>query len=372
MHFRPTFAEIDLRAITHNVHEYKKVLGETANIMTVVKADGYGHGSLPVMKAAMKAGVNWAGVALIEEAIELRSEIKDLPIFLLGGWTPASIESIVEYNITPTIFNTALASELNDYARKLNKQVKVHLKVETGMGRLGFSKSQFIEFIDNIGFYEFLTIDGIYSHLSSSDEENQTFTEKQIAKFKECVAILSGKFKPSWIHICNSAATGMYHLSSSNLYRLGISLYGLPPSENLDESIQLKDALSWKTSIVQLQWYPAGSPISYGRTYKSPGKRKIATLCVGYADGYSRLLSNKGQVLIKGQRVPIVGRVCMDMIMVDVTDIEGVQLWDEVVLIGKQEEDKISATEMASWLDTINYEIVTQITKRVPRVYVGE
>lgn len=369
MKYRKTFVEVDLDAIRHNLKEHKKFLPHGASMMAVVKADGYGHGSIPVLRAALEEGADWAGVALVEEAITLREAGFNLPILLLGGWSPDVIPAFIQYGITPSVFSPQSADELNRYAKQQGVEIKVHLKVDTGMGRLGLWKQQLIEFLASPEKYENLVIDGVFSHLSSADEDSD-FTSDQLRRFEELIQQVKQYANPSWVHIANSAGIIRIDEAMGNLFRLGISLYGQPSAVTLPENYRLREAISWKSQIVQIKQHPVNSPISYGKTFRTKRSSLIATVCTGYADGFSRHLSNRGFVLVRGRRAPVVGRVCMDMFMIDVTDIPDAALFDEVVIIGKQLNDTISATEMADWLGTINYEITCGISKRVPRVYV--
>lgn len=369
---RPTFLEVNLSAIRQNIKKHQKVLPAGASLMAVVKADGYGHGARQVLEAAIKEKVNWAGVGLIEEAIALREAGVSIPIAMLGGWHPDAIPYLFQYDITPNVYSFDLAEKINKFAEKIGRVIKVHLKIETGMGRLGFNEEQFVEFLQNRDSYPFLQLDGIATHLSSADEEEQEFTLGQVDRFFELLDRYSDRRQFNWIHICNSAGTTLLENSRGNLFRVGIGMYGMPPSQVENQDVMLVEAITWKSAIVQLQWFPPNSPISYGKTYYTDKETLVATICVGYADGYSRLLSNKGSMLIRGQRAPVIGRVCMDLTLVDVTHIKDVALGDEVVLIGRQKEEHISATEIADLIDTINYEVVCNVSKRVPRVYIDE
>lgn len=369
MQYRKTQAVINLNAILHNIKQHQNIIGSNKNLMAVVKANGYGHGAIPVLKAAIEQGVTWAGVSSAEEAIQLRKAGFNLPILLMGGWYPEAIPAFLEHDITPSLYSLNQAVLLNEFATKQKRCIGVHLKLETGMGRLGFAENQLSTFLEKLGVFPNIEIEGVFSHLSSADEQITDFTNKQIGIFKKRVKQLKQFTDVKWIHVANSAGTSTIDDGVSNLYRLGISMYGQPTSDHISQKLDLKEAITWKTAIAHLQDYPKGYPISYNRTFHTQKKSIIATVCVGYADGYSRLLSNKGIVLIKGQRAPIVGRVCMDMFMIDVTEIENVSLYDEVVLIGKQGQEYISATEMASWINTINYEVVCNISSRVPRHY---
>ncbi|MBU2514797.1 alanine racemase [bacterium] len=363
--------EIDLSKIRQNIRIHKSMLKSDDSILAVVKADGYGHGSVPVLKAALEEGVVWAGISSVEEAIILRNAGIEVPILLLGGWYPEAIPAFFCYSITPSLYSIELAKKLNEYAKSINTPIKVHVKLETGMGRLGFTKDQLNDFINAKNELDYLVIDGVYSHLSSADESDTTFSEEQSVKFHQMVHMLKENFPINWIHIANSAGISQLSSDRGNLFRLGISMYGQAPAPNLTKPLNLSEAITWKSSICHLQWFPPNYPIGYGRTYCTDKKTLIGTVAVGYADGYSRSLSNVSQVLVHGKRAPVVGTICMDMLMIDVSNIEDVEAFDEVVLIGKQGEDKISATEMANWINTINYEITCNISSRVPRKYIN-
>lgn len=368
-YYRNTYVTINLSAIEHNVAELKKSIPANAALMAVVKADGYGHGDTEVLLAAINAGAKWAGVALVEEAVKLRQNGFKLPILLLGSCPLDAYDTTIQKNITITIHSLETALSINRFAQQNKLTVPVHIKLDTGMGRLGFSENQLIVFLNDNKYFSHLEIDGLSSHLSSADEGDQDFSKAQLQKYHHLKALVKKQFNPKWLHISNSA--GMTELTEErgNLFRMGISMYGQPPSGTLKKPPVLEEALSFKSYIIQLQDHQKNKPIGYGRTFITKNTTKVATIAVGYADGYSRLLSNKGQVLIGGQRAPIVGNVCMDMIMVDVTNIPGVNLYDEVVLIGKQGSAYISATEIASLMGTINYEVTAIISKRVPRFY---
>ncbi len=368
--YRQTYLEINLEAIANNVKTFSRLLPEGAELMAIVKADGYGHGAIPVLKQAISAGVGWAGVALVEEALEIRNAGIDQPVLLLGSWSPSSLDVIFNNDITPVIHSNETAELVQNFLEARNEIGSVHLKVDTGMGRMGFSEKQLTQFVKDQNRFKNLKIAGFMSHYSSADEGDDTFSLSQLERFKACYEVLKNRHQIDWVHISNSAGISEITGDIGNLFRLGIGMYGQPPSPDLINPQHLEEAITWKSSVVQLQWHEKGSPISYGRTYHTTGKTLVATICVGYADGYSRRLSNNSDVLIQGRRVPVIGRVCMDMIMIDVTSIKkDVQVEDEVVLIGAQGSERITATEMAETLGTINYEITCNISKRTPRIY---
>ncbi len=367
---RPVWVEVDLENIKFNLNQVKKNIPEDTKIMAVVKADAYGHGVIPVAKAALEGGADRLAVALPEEGKELRENDFKLPIQILGEVLPNQIPILVENDLIPTISKLDTVQKLNELAEKKDIIKKVHVKIDTGMGRIGVFPDDAINFIKKVDSYDNIDIEGIMTHFAKADEEDKSYTYKQWERFQSVI----DKLKEIDIKIpikqaANSATIIDLPEFSLNMVRPGIMMYGLRPSHEVDESFKLKPALSWKAKIVYLKEVPSGTGISYGTTYVTKRKAKIATIPMGYADGFSRLLSNKGEVLINGKRAPIRGRVCMDQFMVDVTDIDNVNIGDELVLIGKQGNDELTATEMADLIGTINYEITCDITKRVPRVY---
>ena len=367
---RPVWAEVNLDNIKFNLKQVKKNIPEHTKIMAVVKADAYGHGVIPVAKAALEGGADRLAVALPEEGKELRENDFKLPIQILGEVLPNQIPILVENDLIPTISKLDTVQKLNELAEKKDIIKKVHVKIDTGMGRIGVFPDDAINFIKKVNSYDNIDIEGIMTHFAKADEEDKSYTYKQWERFQSVI----DKLKEIDIKIpikqaANSATIIDLPEFALNMVRPGIMMYGLRPSHEVDESFELKPALSWKAKVVYLKEVPPGTGISYGTTYVTKRKAKIATIPMGYADGFSRLLSNKGEVLINGKRAPIRGRVCMDQFMVDVTDIDNVNIGDELVLIGKQGNDELTATEMADLIGTINYEITCDITKRVPRVY---
>jgi len=367
---RPTRVEINLDNIAYNISEIQRRIGDKVNIMAVVKANGYGHGAVEVARIAIESGAQWLAVAMLEEAVELREDGIQSPILVLGLSPPAEAEELVKYKLAQAVCTRELAQALSAEARLMGQATKVHVKVDTGLGRLGILPEEVTGFISEISHLKGIEIEGIFTHFSAVDED-KSFTELQIKRFKELVVSL----EKAGIHIpvkhaANSAAVLDIPSSYFDLVRPGIMLYGLYPSLKVTHSIHLKPAMSFKTQVAYLKTVPAGISLSYGRTFITRKKSRIATLPVGYADGYTRALSNKGEVLIKGKRAPVVGRVCMDMILVDVSHIPDVKVGDEVVLFGRQDGAQLSVDEIASKMGTINYEVVCGIDRRVPRVYI--
>lgn len=369
---RPVWAEIDLKAIDFNCRFIKKLLKPKTEIMAIIKADAYGHGAVPVAHRVLVAGVTWLGVSTQEEALELRQVGITAPILILGFTSLEDSSITVSHEITQTVFTAEQGKALNEAAKKLHTKARVHLKIDTGMSRLGFAPNQkSIEIIKKLSQLPHLFIQGIYTHFADAGNPDKTSALKQLDLFRGFIEALENKgINIPLKHSANSAAILNLPDSQMDLVRAGIILYGLSPFQKGDGGQkQLKPALSFKTKIVHLKEVEIGTPISYGGTYIANRPSMIATLPLGYADGVNRLLSNRGEVLINGKKVPIVGKVCMDQLMVDVTEVEGVANGDEAVLIGKQDEQEISSDEVAEKLDTINYEIVCAISSRVLRRY---
>lgn len=372
---RPTWAEINLDNFKHNLTEIKKVTCSTAKLCAIVKADGYGHGAVEVAREALACGVSYLGVAFLDEAVELRENGITSPILILGFTPENQFDKILEYNITQTVYNINSAVILSECALKRNKKAKVHIKIDTGMSRIGFCPDTLTtaEF-KKLFLLKGLEVEGIFTHFARADERDKSCTNGQFQIFTEVVnTIEEDNYKIPIKHAANSAGILQYPETHLDMVRPGIILYGLYPSDEVARSlISLKPVMSLKTRVSNVKVLPKGRAISYGGTFITQRQSIIATLPVGYADGFSRLLSSKAQVLIKGQRAPVVGRICMDQCMVDITDVqESVSIGDEVILIGDDGNHRISAEEIAKLMGTINYEVVCGISKRVPRVYIS-
>jgi len=366
---RPTVAEIDLEALAFNYRQIRKRIPKGVSILGVVKADAYGHGALPVSLKLEKLGIAYLGVAIPEEGIVLRKGGVKTPILIFGGLFQRGAEEMLQYDLTAVAFEIESLRRLSKAAQKRGKRAKVHLKVDTGMGRLGVPFDRFPSFLKEVQSLPHLEIEGLLSHFSMTDEE-EDYTFSQWEKFQLAVAQAKEMgMGCRYIHMANSAIATAFPAFSGNLIRPGIMLYGSYPSPSFEKRIRLKPVLSLKTRIQFLKSVPAGTRISYGGTFVTRRESLIATLPIGYADGYSTHLSNQGEVLIRGKRVPVAGRVCMDMIMVDVTEVPGVSMGDEVILIGKQGKEWITADEIARKMGSIPYEILCLISKRVPRIY---
>lgn len=367
---RPTKAFIDLDAVAHNVGIVRKIVGPSVRIMAVVKADGYGHGAYPVAAVALKAGADWLGVANPTEGIALRERGLQTPIFVLGQTTKEELPKVLNYRFSQMVADADSIRRLAALAKKQRCRVGVHLKVDTGMGRLGAQPEKALPLAQRIMASPSLVLEGLMSHLAAADSEDQSHTQGQIKAFARILSLLKKHgIDPPLKHVANSAAVLTLPDSHFTLVRPGIMIYGLSPANNRPRSWGLRPALRLVTKVIFLKTVGAGTHISYGCTYTTKKRTRIATLPIGYADGYSRLLSSRGQVLIGGQRAPIVGRVCMDMLMVDVSHISGVKEGEEAVLYGCQGQEEITVEEVARLAQTVNYEIICSLGKRVPKFY---
>ncbi len=368
---RPTVAEIDLEALAFNYRQIRKKVPRGTKILAVVKADAYGHGALPISLKLEKLGVHYLGVAISEEGVALRKGGVKTPILILGGIYKDGAEEAIRYGLTPVVFDIESLTHLSKAAKRRGEKATVHIKVDTGLGRLGVPFDQFPVFLKELKKIPNIEIEGILSHFSMTDRE-EGYSSGQWEKFQKALATAKDEgVKSRYVHMANSANATLFPEYSGNMVRPGIMLYGSYPSSNFQSRIELKPVLTLKTRIHFLKPVPAGSRISYGGTFITRRQSLIATLPVGYADGYSTRLSNQGEVLIRGKRSPVVGRVCMDLIMVDVTDLSGVSHGDEAILIGKQGGEQITADEIAGKIGSISYEVLCLIGKRVPRVYKG-
>ncbi len=377
------WAEIDLTAIAHNVRELRRITRPQARLMAVVKADGYGHGAEAVARTALANGADMLAVARIDEGVQLRRAGLDVPILVMGPTFPAFTERIIDYDLIQSVTSLEEARGLAARAARRHRVIPVHLKVDTGMGRLGLvpdcgapGRDPMASPVAEVRALKALNgvrLDGIFTHFAAADEADKSFTELQLEIFSTFLERLSRAGIDTGLrHAANSA--GIIDLPESHFdaVRPGISLYGLYPSRAVDcRRIELRPALALKSRILQVKDVPAGFPVSYGMTWQAPHATRIATVATGYADGIQRRLSNRGQMLVRGVAVPIVGRVCMDLIMLDVGAVADAAAGDEVVIIGRQGDAEISADTVADLLETINYEIVFTNFARVPRRYLG-
>ena len=376
MDSRPTIAEINLSALRHNYFQLKKTIPEPCGILAVVKADAYGHGFMDVSRELDKMGITAFGVAFLAEGIQLRKAGIDRPILLLGGIYPGQEKKCIGYNLSTVVFNMEQAKALNLSAGKLYRKAQIHLKVDTGMGRLGIFHEDAPDFFREFKGLRNLDLEGIISHFAAADEldeEGQLYTDLQSKVFAEVVATARRQgFSPRYIHLANSAAAFSLELPFCNLVRPGIVLYGSIPSADFQGKMDLKPVMRVKSRIAMLKWVEPGNSISYARKFVSERKTLVASVPVGYADGYMRSLTNRGEALVRGRRAKVAGTVCMDWIMLDVTDVPEVSVGDEVILLGCDSDGNcVRAEELAEKAGTIPYEIFCGISKRVPRVYLG-
>ncbi len=370
---RPTWVEIDLNALRHNLLAIKKRVGPQIKILGIVKADAYGHGDFEVSRVLLDNGVEMLGIAILEEGIQLRDKGIKAPLLLLGGIFEEQIDTVIQYGLTPTVYDLKLAEVLSKRAYYFNTIMKVHVYVDTGMGSIGVKHDKAVEFVKFAKNLKNLLIEGIYTHCSSSDEKDSAFTKLQIKRFGDVLdALDASKACIPLRHMANSGAILGYPEAYFNMVRPGLSLYGLYPSEEVYRDIGLKPVMSFKTRVIHIKEMDTGDVVGYGRGYSIIKPTRVATLPLGYDDGYNRLLSNQGEVLIRGKKVFVIGRVCMDQCFVDVTNIKDVSVGDEVVLYGSQEQETIPIESIAKQLNTIPYEVTCSISKRVPRIYTNK
>ena len=365
---RDVYAEIDLSAIRHNFTQIRRHINKNSKFCVVVKANAYGHGAIPVSKAAVECGADFLAVATVDEGLELRRAGFNLPILILGLVPDDSAAVIVENNLTQAVSDFNLAEKLSIAAKNLNKIAKIHLKIETGMGRIGIAPENAAKLAKKISLLPNIELEGIFSHFADADSPDRTFTHNQIKIFTETAEkIKSAGVLIKILHIAESAAALDIPEAHFDMVRSGIINYGLYPAENFPKTIELRPAMKLFARISYLKNISAGVSIGYGREFVAKRNSVIATLPIGYADGYIRAYKNFF-VDIGGKLAPIAGRICMDQIMVDVTEIDDVKVGDEVILFGS---DKISIDDAAKHLKTINYEVTCLISARVPRIFIN-
>ena len=357
--FRPTWAEVDLGALKANLKRFKARMSRGVKLLFVVKANAYGHGAAPCALAAQSSGLaDWLGVSSVEEGVALREAGVRLPILVLGSLYPfESFLAAAEFGLTPTVASLESARRLAAVAERLGKRVDCHLKIETGMSRIGVRPAAAAAVVDYLSGQRLVCVQGVYTHLSCA-ESDAGFTRRQLAQFRQALRSMG---RVPLLHAANSAGALKYPGSRFDLVRPGLAIYG--------NYSGFEPVMSLKTKVVFLKTAPKGTPVGYGATFKTKRRSRIATLPVGYADGVSRGLSNEGSVLLGGRRCPIVGNISMDMAMIDVTGAPGVSVGDDAVLIGSQGSERITASEVAGALRTIPYEVTCSISSRVPRVY---
>ncbi|NPV10769.1 MAG: alanine racemase [Ignavibacteria bacterium] len=369
---RPTFAEINLSNLIFNYQSIAKKVGKDVLVMPVVKADAYGHGMIKCVEALLNTTPKpkYFAVALVEEAIEFKRKFPDVNVLVFGKIYPADFKFISRLKITPTVYDFSTLKGLAEYAEKSKTKINIHLKIDTGMGRVGIQLNELEDYLNFIKKNKSIYLEGVYTHFATSDHRDKTFALHQLDRFNTAIEITKSKIKNvKYFHAANSGAILDLPQSYFNIVRPGISLYGYYPSKETSESIPLKPVMSIKTKVAFLKWVEKNTSVSYGRTYFTNEKTQIGTLPIGYADGYNRLLSNKGKVIYRNKMYDVVGRVTMDQIMVNF-GCDDVSYEDEVIVLGSSESFKFDADDIAQILNTIPYEVCTSISKRVKRKFI--
>lgn len=365
---RQTWVEIDRSAIAYNVRRVKEIVGEGVAVVAVVKANGYGHGAVAVASTALHNGADYLAVSSVGEAVELREAAIDAPILVFGYTPPNAARQALRYDLTLTLYDLEVARAYNRIAREFDTTLRVHVKVDTGLGRIGLLPEQVTPFFRSVRNLRNLEIEGIYTHFAASDSSTE-YTRAQLQVFQNCLPPLrAGGITFKYIHAANTAAILTMPETHFNMVRLGIGTYGIMPSLGAPLPPDFRPSLTWKTSVGAVKTLPQGAYVGYGNTYRTRGTERIAIINVGYADGFRRAPDRWQEVLVGGQRAPVIGRVSMDLSAINVTHVPNVNIGDEVVLIGKQGNEYISVDEVAEWLDTNTYEVVTSIAARVPRL----
>jgi len=363
-----SWAEIDLGALTGNIRRLHKHLRPGVQLLAAVKKNAYGHGAGSVARAAVAAGAEWLGVFSVEEGAELRDAGITTPILIMGCVPCTQVATVILKNLTPTVIETELPLALDRAAQSMETTINVHIKVDTGLNRFGANIEDVASLLRFVSALGRVKIGGLYTHFASADEPDRSTTEIQLQRFLKVAANFP---EPKFLHAANSAATLRFPETHLNMVRVGIAMYGVDPSPITERTFPLEPVLSLKSRVVRLHWIKAGEGVSYGLTWIAEKDALVALIPFGYGHGLPRLLSNRGQVLVHGQRVPIRGRVCMDQCVVDVTDVAEVRVGDEVVLLGRQGSEEITAEEIANWANTISYEVFTGIWTGLPRIYVA-
>jgi alanine racemase len=365
-----TWAEIDLDAIAHNVKAFRQHVGPRVEIIAVVKANAYGHGAVRVAQAALEAGATRLAVHRAVEGIELRRAGIDAPVLVMGYSPPAAAEIIAEWRLTASVITPEFAQSLDGQAAARGVILPVHVKVDTGMSRYGLLPDEVVEFLRFLQGLAFIRLEGLFTHFATADALDQTHVRRQLAVLNDvCGSVRAAGFSIPLVHAANSAATMRLPEAHFDAVRPGIAIYGLAPSDEWLPVFPIRPALTLKSRVSRVRELPAGSAVSYGRTWVADKPFRAVLVPVGYGDGYHRILSNQGSVLIRGQRAPIRGRICMDQFVVDASDIPDVRQDDEVVLVGCQGRECIRAEEVARLAGTINYEVTTSLLPRAERVY---
>ncbi|MFZ2087427.1 MAG: alanine racemase [Desulfobaccales bacterium] len=363
---------VDLAALRHNYLQLRGRVSPGVKVLAVVKADAYGHGLVPAARALAAAGAEYLGVASLEEGLTLRQAGLHVPILLLMGIVPQESQAAVANDLEVVLYRRDVAQALEDAGRFLGKKARVHFKVDTGMGRLGLHPQEVLAFLDGMRDSPSIEVLGLISHLATADEADKTYARKQLQEFLTLLATARGQgWELPLSHIANSAALVDLPEAHFGMVRPGISLYGSPPAPGRSWGVDLKPVMSLTTQVLQLKRLPPGSSISYGRTYITPDWCSLAVLPVGYCNGYPRLLSNRGEVILKGRRAPIRGRVCMNLTMVEVSHIPGVAEGEPVTLLGENGGERLTADDLAAWAETISYDIYCSLGSANPHRFVG-
>ena len=374
MNSSPNTVRINLSALQHNLFKVREFVGKQTRIMGMVKSDGYGHGLVQVARELEKLQIESLGVDYIPEAIKLRAEGIKIPVvLLLGISTSEEAKKVVDYSLTPVVFDVESARLISEEGKKSGRSISVFVKIDTGMGRLGIDFKETGPFLEQLLSIKRIKIQGLFSHLSAADQEDTLFTETQIKHFKEAISV--GKrlgLELTMNNLANSAGIIGYKEAHFDLVRPGIMLYGGLPCPDFADPPALEHLMTFYSSVVQVREVRGGTPISYGRTFYTDGAKKIAIISAGYGDGLSRAMSNTGQVLIHGEKAPIIGRVCMNLTIADVTSIKDIKKGDKVLFLGEDKGNRITADDMARWANTISYEIFCSLGSRNTREYVYE
>jgi len=365
-----TWAEIDLDAIEYNVKAFKRHVGQAVEVIAVVKANAYGHGAVQVARAALAAGATRLAVHRAIEGVEIRKAGIQAPILVMGYTPPSGADLVVRWKLTPSLMTIEFAQALSVQAEAQGVHIPVHVKVDSGMSRYGLMPPEVPGFMQSLRQLPGIKLEGLFTHFATADWADQTYIRQQLAVFKDVIRELEGSgIHVPLIHAANSAATMALPEAHFNAVRPGVALYGMDPSSEWPPVFEIRPALMLKSLVSRVRELPAGAGVSYGRTFITHKATLTALVPVGYGDGYHRVLSNKGSVLIGGKRAPIIGRICMDQFVVDISHFPGVRQDDEVVLVGRQGEEVIRAEEVAALAGTINYELTTSLLPRVARVY---
>jgi len=373
---RPTWVEISLSKLRRNYQRIRELAG-ARQVMAVIKADAYGHGAVPVARCLAECGVDWFGVATVEEALELRAAGIQQPMLLLGGLYMSDPAHLIEYRLTPSLSSTMRLDTYAECARRYGRPIEFHLKVDSGLGRLGLPLDRLTAFVEHYRELAGLQLKGFFTHLASAEDMVASQTDEQGQLFSTALDELRRlEVEPAWIHVSNSAALLTGRKFPENLVRIGALLYGycmplvVSPGQELPQAPEFEPILTFKSRVVYMKDVPSGTPLGYGAAFHARRPSRIATVPVGYADGLSHALSNRGYAIVRGRRARIVGSISMDLSLLDVTDIPGTNIGDEIILIGQSDHCSITAIEIAQLLDTVPYEVLCSIGKRVPRIYV--